>query len=170
VRTANDGIVLSGTVSSITRLDGALFVARAICSDRVSKLNERVGGTQQVMLKVRFAEMQAVLVAKKPETQALGFPTGNAPTVIPGQVAVLFAVSQASPIGAANQTSGLDNRQEAFNDRPWHSAVQVNIPATEALEQTRCLCAHWPSRKFDSTFPGQEASFLAGGNTRVPVV
>ena len=57
VRTANDGIVLSGVVSSIARLDRALDLAERYAPGRVSNLMG-VGGTQQVMLKVRFAEMQ----------------------------------------------------------------------------------------------------------------
>jgi pilus assembly protein CpaC len=57
VRTANDGIVLSGTVSSIGALDRALDLANRYAPDRISNLMS-VGGTQQVMLKVRFAEMQ----------------------------------------------------------------------------------------------------------------
>ncbi|MGL4320264.1 MAG: pilus assembly protein N-terminal domain-containing protein, partial [Paracoccaceae bacterium] len=57
VRTANDGIVLSGTVSSTAKLDRALDLANRYAPDRVSNLM-MVGGTQQVMLKVRFAEMQ----------------------------------------------------------------------------------------------------------------
>ncbi len=57
VRTANDGIVLSGTVSSTVKLDRALDLANRYAPERVSNLMN-VGGTQQVMLKVRFAEMQ----------------------------------------------------------------------------------------------------------------
>ena len=57
VRTANDGIVLSGTVSSTAKLDRALDLAERYAPKRVSNLMI-VGGTQQVMLKVRFAEMQ----------------------------------------------------------------------------------------------------------------
>ena len=57
VRTANDGIVLSGTVSATAKLDRALDLANRYAPDRVSNLMV-VGGTQQVMLKVRFAEMQ----------------------------------------------------------------------------------------------------------------
>ena len=57
VRTANDGIVLSGQVSSTAKLDRALDLANRYAPDRVSNLMV-VGGTQQVMLKVRFAEMQ----------------------------------------------------------------------------------------------------------------
>src|SRR6056297_2235243 len=57
VRTANDGIVLSGTVSSPTRLQRALDLAERYAPERVSNLMS-VSGKQQVMLKVRFAEMQ----------------------------------------------------------------------------------------------------------------
>ncbi|HLP67886.1 MAG TPA: pilus assembly protein N-terminal domain-containing protein, partial [Rhizobium sp.] len=56
VRTANDGIVLSGQVSSTAKLDRALDLANRYAPERVSNLMV-VGGTQQVMLKVRFAEM-----------------------------------------------------------------------------------------------------------------
>ncbi|MEC8572604.1 MAG: pilus assembly protein N-terminal domain-containing protein, partial [Pseudomonadota bacterium] len=55
VRTANDGIVLSGVVSSSARLQRALDLAERYAPDRVSNLMS-VGGVQQVMLKVRFAE------------------------------------------------------------------------------------------------------------------
>jgi pilus assembly protein CpaC len=57
VRTANDGIVMSGTASSITRLDAALQLAERYAPGRVSNLMT-VGGTQQVMLRVRFSEVQ----------------------------------------------------------------------------------------------------------------
>ena len=57
VRTANDGIVLSGVVSSTARLQRALDLAERYAEGRVSNLMS-VGGVQQVMLKVRFAEMQ----------------------------------------------------------------------------------------------------------------
>src|SRR6056297_1605796 len=56
VRPANDGIVLSGTVSSPQAIDRALDLANRYAPDRVSNLM-MVGGEQQVMLKVRFSEM-----------------------------------------------------------------------------------------------------------------
>jgi pilus assembly protein CpaC len=57
VRTANDGLVLSGTVSSAGRLSRALELAERYAPGRISNMMT-VGGTQQVMLKVRFAEVQ----------------------------------------------------------------------------------------------------------------
>ena len=56
VRTANDGIVLSGTVSSGRIVDRAMELAERYAPGRVSNLL-LVGGSQQVMLQVRFAEM-----------------------------------------------------------------------------------------------------------------
>src|SRR6056297_267264 len=57
VRSANDGVVLSGSVSSAARMDRALDLAERYAPERVSNLMS-VSGKQQVMLKVRFAEMQ----------------------------------------------------------------------------------------------------------------
>jgi pilus assembly protein CpaC len=57
VRTANDGLVLSGAVSSAPRLQRALELAGRYAPGRVTNMMT-VGGTQQVMLKVRFAEVQ----------------------------------------------------------------------------------------------------------------
>src|SRR6056297_1279571 len=56
VRPANDGIVLSGTVSGADVIDAALDLAERFAPERVSNLMQ-VGGSQQVMMKVRFAEM-----------------------------------------------------------------------------------------------------------------
>src|SRR6056297_2272319 len=57
VRSANDGIVISGAVSSASRMQRALDLAERYAPERVSNLMS-VSGKQQVMLKVRFAEMQ----------------------------------------------------------------------------------------------------------------
>ena len=69
VRTANDGIVLSGSVTSAPRLARAIELAERYAPDRVTNLMN-VGGTQQVMLKVRFAEM-ARSVSKNLSTSCL---------------------------------------------------------------------------------------------------
>jgi len=56
VRTAGAGLVLSGTVSGAAKVDRALAIARAYAGDNVTNAMT-VGGTQQVSLKVRIAEM-----------------------------------------------------------------------------------------------------------------
>ncbi|MDZ7884395.1 MAG: hypothetical protein U5N53_16550 [Mycobacterium sp.] len=64
MRTANDGIVLSGVVSSTPKLDRALDLATRYAPERVSNLMS-VEGTQQVMLKVSFAEMQRSVAKRR---------------------------------------------------------------------------------------------------------
>mmetsp|Transcript_5048 Transcript_5048/g.7612 ORF Transcript_5048/g.7612 Transcript_5048/m.7612 type:complete len:267 (-) Transcript_5048:16-816(-) len=76
VRTANDGIVLSGTVSSAARLQRALDLAERYAPERVSNLLS-VGGVQQVMLKVRFAEMQRSVSKALHSSVALGNASGS---------------------------------------------------------------------------------------------
>ncbi len=163
VRTANDGIVLSGTVSSITRLDRALSLAQRYAPDRVSNLMT-VGGTQQVMLKVRFAEMQRSVA--KNLNASLGISTGTGSNGVLTGGGAFGSVAGLGQIGNAAASSGLDNRQGAFNIALGNSAVQVNI-LLEALEQrgvVRTLAE--PNL---TALSGQEANFLAGGEYPVPV-
>ncbi|MEM8959820.1 MAG: pilus assembly protein N-terminal domain-containing protein, partial [Pseudomonadota bacterium] len=56
VRQAGGGIILSGVVSGKDKLDRALTLARAYAGNAVTNMMS-VGGTQQVALKVRVAEM-----------------------------------------------------------------------------------------------------------------
>ncbi|MEM7190809.1 MAG: type II and III secretion system protein family protein [Pseudomonadota bacterium] len=56
VRTANGGLVLSGVVSGKAKVDRAMALAQAYAGDAVTNMMS-VGGTQQVMLKVKIAEM-----------------------------------------------------------------------------------------------------------------
>ena len=57
VRSAAGTILLSGVVSGKAKLDRAMTLARAYVGDNVTNMMS-VGGTQQVALKVRVAEMQ----------------------------------------------------------------------------------------------------------------
>lgn len=56
VRSAGTGIVLSGVVSGKAKIDRAMSLARAYSGNRVTNMMS-VGGTQQVNLKVRIAEI-----------------------------------------------------------------------------------------------------------------
>ncbi len=152
VRTANDGIVLSGTVSSINSLDRALDLAARYAPERVSNLMN-VGGTQQVMLKVRFAEMKRSVI--KELSSEFGFSgtfTGAggilaSPTVDIGAQ----TVGGAGAIGLGIGTSALQ-----FN---------MLISALEDKGMVRTLAE--PNL---TALSGQQASFLAGGEYPIPVV
>ncbi len=162
VRTANDGIVLSGVVSSIEKLDRALDLARRYAPDRVSNLMV-VGGTQQVMLKVRFAEVQRTVLkglsgglnfvddtATPSFDGALGVGTFDGPNI--GDSALEFTTS----FGGGQISGVFDIGGVAF------SAL---LEALETKDLVRTLAE--PNLV---ALSGQEASFLAGGEYPIPVV
>ena len=81
VRPAHDGLVLSGQVSSAAALDRALAIASRYAPDRVTNLVE-VTGSQQVMLAVRFAEVERSVVKQLGFTNALNVNGNDAQALI----------------------------------------------------------------------------------------
>ncbi len=161
VRTANDGIVLSGTVSSIQKLDRALDLAQRYAPDRVSNLMS-VGGEQQVMLKVRFAEMQRS-VSKGLQSGLLGANVG-------GDVEFDFGAGSGrlQPGAIGSGIINLDpTANGAFNiaGSIGDLALNVLIEALESKGVARTLAE--PNL---TALSGQQASFLAGGEVPIPVV
>lgn len=157
VRTANDGIVLSGTVSSSSRLQRALDLAERYAPDRVSNLLS-VGGVQQVMLKVRFAEMQRSVSKALKSSVALG----NAGGDVAGETGTWLLGNN----GLGNPIEVADGTTNALAFQFGVGSLQVGI-LLEALEQkgvVRTLAE--PNL---SALSGQEAKFLAGGEYPIPV-
>ncbi|MBC2834369.1 type II and III secretion system protein family protein [Gemmobacter straminiformis] len=155
VRTANDGIVLSGTVSSITKLDSAMELANRYAPDRVSNLMT-VGGTQQVMLKVRFAEMQRSVSKNLSSSLAI------AGTRIGGQTGTYL--DNGNTIGGTKTL-----RSDAAGGFSIGAGIgslefEVLLEALEAKGVVRTLAE--PNL---TALSGQQASFLAGGEYPVPV-
>jgi len=162
VRTANDGIVLSGTVSSIARLDRALELAQRYAPDRVSNLMS-VGGTQQVMLRVRFAEMQRSVSKSLGSSVALGGSILGGDISASGETGTWLSGTN----GLDNDTVTVGEDQEAgFLLGFSAGALEVGIllEALEAQGVVRTLAE--PNL---TALSGQEASFLAGGEYPVPV-
>ena len=147
VRTANDGIVLSGQVSSTAKLDRALDLANRYAPDRVSNLMV-VGGTQQVMLKVRFAEMN----------RSVGKALGSRLTANNG-VANDIDVSAGGGGGVAGAVGSL-----GLNFGIGDFAFALTLQALEDKGMVRTLAE--PNL---TALSGQEARFLAGGEFPVPV-
>ncbi|MEC3862009.1 type II and III secretion system protein family protein [Mesobacterium sp. TK19101] len=162
VRTANDGIVLSGTVSSTQKLQRALDLAERYAPDRVSNLMT-VGGVQQVMLKVRFAEMQRS-VSKSLQTSlatagtltgsgnGLEIGTGNATANAAGD-------SVATKLGPSSTAGGAI----LFGFNAGGLEVGILLEALESKGVVRTLAE--PNL---TALSGQEAKFLAGGEYPVP--
>jgi pilus assembly protein CpaC len=142
VRTANDGIVLSGQVSSTAKLDRALDLANRYAPDRVSNLMV-VGGTQQVMLKVRFAEMNRTV--SKNFSSSLRIQDNIKLDGQSGKVGPLVPNS----VKLGGSIGGLE--------------FQVMLEALESKGMVRTLAE--PNL---IALSGQEAKFLAGGEYPVP--
>lgn len=158
VRTANDGIVLSGTVSSTAKLDRALELAQRYAPERVSNLMT-VGGTQQVMLKVRFAEMQRSVSKSLSSSLALG---GGSLTAGTGRNAASGNYNRAldQNLPSANENQGA----MLFGFDAGGVEVGILLEALESKGVVRTLAE--PNL---TALSGQEANFLAGGEYPIPV-
>ncbi len=162
VRTANDGIVLSGVVSSTQRLQRALDLAERYAPERVSNLMS-VGGVQQVMMKVRFAEMQRNVSKSLSSSLSLNGAIGG--TGINGGTGVTnnstgITTSLGGNVPPTNQNAGAV--LFGFNA----GSTQVGI-LLEALEQKGVV--RFLAEPNLVALSGQEARFLAGGEYPVPV-
>lgn len=164
VRTANDGIVLSGTVSSIARLDRALELANRYAPERVSNLMS-VGGTQQVMLRVRFAEMQRSVSKSLSSSLSLGGST------LGGDLGL--ALGTGTTVGNAARTSALSGALPPSNNNSGAFLFGFNAGGVEVGVLLEALEARGVVRTLAepnlTALSGQEASFLAGGEYPVPV-
>ncbi len=159
VRTANDGIVLSGTVSSAQKLQKALDLAQRYAPDRVSNLMS-VGGVQQVMLKVRFAEMNRSV--SKSLSSSLVLSGGDA--AIGSGSAAASGVAN-SLINGPSFPVATDNAGSAAISFGLGS-VQVGL-LLEALESKGAV--RTLAEPTLVALSGQEANFLAGGEFPVPI-
>ncbi|MGX9357022.1 type II and III secretion system protein family protein [Roseobacteraceae bacterium S113] len=164
VRTANDGIVLSGTVSSTSRLQRALDLAERYAPERVSNLMS-VGGVQQVMLKVRFAEMQRSVSKSLASSLALG---GD---ILGGDAGIQAGTGQAARnsaqqgiLGGALPSSTTNEGSFSLGFNAGAVEVAILLEALESKGVVRTL-----SEPNLTALSGQEAKFLAGGEYPVPV-
>jgi pilus assembly protein CpaC len=163
VRTANDGIVLSGTVSSTAKLDRALDLANRYAPERVSNLMT-VGGTQQVMLKVRFAEMQRSV--SKNLGASLGVRSNSS------TIGGVIGTGRFGTQGAIN--NAFDNGNLPLNG---NQAGSIGLGFTAGALEFAVLLEALESKGVVRTLAepnltalsGQEAKFLAGGEYPIPV-
>lgn len=162
VRTANDGIVMSGTVSSIGKLDRALDLANRYAPDRVSNLMS-VGGTQQVMLKVRFAEMQRSVSKSLSSSLALNGGTSAGVVGGTGTMANAAAIDGFLADGTATGSTG-KNGMLSLGFSAGSLEFAVLLEALESKGVVRTLAE--PNL---TALSGQEAKFLAGGEYPIPV-
>ncbi|WP_171173560.1 type II and III secretion system protein family protein [Ruegeria sp. HKCCD8929] len=171
VRTANDGIVLSGIVSSSARLARALELAERYAPERVSNLMS-VGGVQQVMLKVRFAEMERSVRKSLSSSLGLGG-LGAGVTAGTGTLSGSGALNNALGLSSFGGPPGFDGTIPGINDNNGAILFGFGVGSTqvrlllEALEQKGAV--RTLAEPNLSALSGQEASFLAGGEFPIPI-
>jgi pilus assembly protein CpaC len=160
VRTANDGIVLSGVVSSTAKLDRALDIAERYAPDRVSNLMS-VGGTQQVMLKIKFAEVSRAVTKELSST--IGFLDNSGSNFLGGVLGGNFN-GVSNVINGSGSLSSNRNGAIGFSFNVGAVEFGVLLEALESKGLVRTLAE--PNL---TALSGQEATFLAGGEIPIPV-
>ena len=162
VRTANDGIVLSGIVSSTQRLQRALDLAERYAPERVSNLMS-VGGIQQVMMKVRFAEMQRNVSKSLSASLSLNGAIGGT-GINGGTGTTTSSGSLANALGGNVPATNANAGAVLFGFNAGSTQVGLLLEALEQKGVVRFLAE--PNLV---ALSGQEATFLAGGEYPVPI-
>ena len=175
VRTANGGLILSGVVSGKAKIDRAMALARAYAGDAVTNMMS-VGGTQQVMLRVKVAEIN------RGSAKELGISTG---LVGRGGGVAPFTqtgTSITNNLGSAGDNTGNGNTLGQFTNilgvagafsgtfgavfsfaNNYLLDIQIDALETKGFAKTL-------SEPNLVALSGVEAKFLAGGEVPIPVV
>lgn len=177
-RISNDAIVLTGMVSNAGAADRAAQVAKAFAGDKVVNLIS-MGSSQQVMLEVRFAEVNrstgkdigVQLGANKGSFEGIsGLGAGYARGT-PGTVSTVTANGQTTTTisGGTQSILGFTAITDSFGIfRKAFSLGGMSIDATLNALETRGL-SKTLARPTLIALSGEKASFLAGGEFPVPV-
>jgi len=148
IQPAGDSLILSGTVSSSDRLRQVLAVAERYAPGAVTNLLS-IAGSQQVLLQVRFAEVQRSALADLGANFVLQYQNGNG--------AYALASGLGTPATAFGAIAGQLTDNLSYN-------LQASINALEKKGMLRTLAE--PNL---IALSGDTASFLAGGQIPIPV-
>jgi len=170
VRTAGGGLVLSGTVTAKSAIDRAMSLAHAYAGDAVSNLMT-VGGTQQVSLKVRIAEMSRT--AAKSLGVSLGLGTKGSSNLGVGT----GTTSGANLSNIANGTNPIFSIPASTLATPGFGTLNALFSITESVFLNLTIDA-LETKGFARTLAepnivarsGSEADFLAGGEVPIPTL
>jgi pilus assembly protein CpaC len=155
VRAANQSIILSGTASSPAVLDQILTLANTYAPDKVVNMMT-VEGTQQVMLSVRFVEME------RTTAKDLGLNTSYATTSPTGRPNYFFQSGPFSPSSLPSTTEAFGVVSGVFHAGSGDFSVLLDALETKGLVKTLAE----PNLVAMS---GDTANFLAGGEFPIPI-
>lgn len=161
-RISNQSIVLSGTVSSAGAADRAVQLARAYAGNNVVNLMA-LGGSQQVMLEVRFAEVNRS-VGKDLGVRSLFSSSGGRFNGAIGSGASLTPDENGvGVLGVSAVTQSFGVLTRSFGD-VLGLDIDVALDTLEAKGMSKTLAE--PTL---IALSGERASFLAGGEFPIPV-
>jgi len=159
---SNDAVVLTGMVSNAGAADRAAQLARAYAGDKVINLIS-IGATQQVMLEVRFAEVNrntsqdiGIRFGAKSRGGTFGGVTGG------GAVGGATTGSTPAVLGLNPITDAFGIIQKAFGI----GGLSINASLNALEEKGMAKTLAQPTL---IALSGEKASFLAGGEFPVPV-
>ena len=170
VRTANGGIILSGVVSGKLKIDRAMTLARAYAGDSVANMMT-VGGTQQVMLKVKIAEI----------SRSAGKELGLSFAALGGNSGVSASTATGTSLRVVDDVDADGNRTSAIEQLlPVAGSFAGSFGAAFSLVDDLLLAVQIDAleqKGFARTLAepnlvalsGTEANFLAGGEVPIPV-
>ncbi|MEM6676731.1 MAG: type II and III secretion system protein family protein [Pseudomonadota bacterium] len=163
VRAAGNSVILSGTVSGKAKVNRALTLAGIYVGGNIANMMT-VGGTQQVALKVRIAEMSRSI------GKALGVSTGAVGAT--NRTATLIQTGDGVQVDPQGGDDGIFTQLlSGFGSFGAIFAIadsfllNITIDAAEGQGYARTL-----SEPTLVTLSGSSASFLAGGEVPIPVV
>ena len=162
-RISNDSVVLTGVVSNGPAVDRAVELARSYAGDKVINMLS-VGASQQVMLEVRFSEINR---QTGKQIGISGFTGSNGGSFSSATGTGAGLVDDEDNPGGILQLDSITNSFGVF--RKAFGAFGLNINATlDALER-RGLVKTLAEPTLVA-LSGETASFLAGGEFPIPVV
>ena len=181
-RISNDAVILSGMVSDPGAADRAAQIAKAYAGDKVINLIS-VGGSQQVMLEVRFAEVNRT-VGEQLGVSGFGNSRGGRFDGVIGGTAGLtpkdttITTTTPLPDGTSVTTSGASTigvlTLGALTDTFGIFRQLFGIGGTDITGILNALERKGLSKTLAEptllALSGERASFLAGGEFPVPVV
>lgn len=175
---SNEAVVLTGTVNSAGAADRAAQLAKAFAGDKVINLIS-MGSSQQVMLEVRFAEVNrsagkdiGVSSFVQSRGGSFGAALGTGAQLVPGKDTTITqtigntTINSTVPGDSILQLSAIANTFGIF--RKSFSLGGLNIDSVLNAMETRGL-AKTLAQPTLIALSGEKASFLAGGEFPVPV-
>lgn len=167
VRATAGGVILSGVVSGKAKIDRAIALAEAFTGGAVVNMMA-VGGTQQVALKVRIAEMSRDAAKSLGVSFELGGSTvGAGETPGGGDVTGVIGSGTSDPGDAppfVTPASAFGTVGAIFNiTDTLLAAIQIDLNEEKGFARTL-------SEPTLVALSGTQASFLAGGEVPIPVV